>query len=234
VYPFLLGNIPFFPVPGNHEYETDAAAPYVTMHAVPTRTVPAEDAGRYYSFDWGNAHFVCLDSNLPLERAARGQGQMLAWLDSDLRQTNQLWRIAVVHHAPYATGVNAGDPISALVRQRVVPILENNGVQLVLSGHEHTYQRTQPLRSGAIAPAATGVVYLASGGGGAGLYPQTSGPLTAFSRTAYHYLRVQVNEAALTVQAIDDNGQIFDTLALRATPRALAAPPDTEAPEAAG
>ena len=167
VYSFLLNNVPFFPVPGNHEYGTENAGPYLSMHVVPSSSAPPEDAGRYYSFDWGNAHFVCLDSNAPLQRAARGEGQMLQWLDNDLRQTNQLWRVAVIHHAPYATGVNEGDGASLLVRQYVVPILESRGVKVVLSGHEHSYQRSYPLRAGAIVPTNTGTLYFTTGGGGA-------------------------------------------------------------------
>ncbi|MCX6632189.1 MAG: metallophosphoesterase family protein, partial [Candidatus Solibacter sp.] len=60
----LMRRACFFTVPGNHEYYTPGAAPYLALHASPTETVPFPDRGRYYSFDWGNTHFVALDPNL--------------------------------------------------------------------------------------------------------------------------------------------------------------------------
>lgn len=215
VYNFLLNSVPFFPVPGNHDYETEDARPYLSIHALPTATVPAQDAGRYYSLDWGNAHFVFLDSNIPLQQAARGEGQMLAWLENDLKQTRQAWRIAIIHHSPYATGLNSGDPLSVLVRQRVTPILEANRVQVVFGGHEHSYQRTHPLRTGvAVAPNA-GTVYITAGGGGAFLYPFVPGSLVAFGKSQHHYLRVEVKTSELSITAIGDDGSLIDSTLLK-------------------
>jgi hypothetical protein len=212
---FLLNSVPFFPVPGNHDYETEDARPYLSIHALPTASVPPQDAGRYYSFDWGDAHFVFLDSNIPLQQSVRGEGQMLAWLDNDLKQTRQPWRIATIHHSPYATGLNAGDPLSLLVRQHVCPILEANGVQVVFGGHEHSYQRTHPLRSGtAVAPNA-GTVYITAGGGGAFLYPLVPGEHVAFGKSQHHYLRVEVTGSQLTVTAKGDDGSLIDNTVLR-------------------
>lgn len=212
---FLLNSVPFFPVPGNHDYETEDARPYLSIHALPTATVPPQDAGRYYSMDWGSAHFVFLDSNVPLQQAAQGKGPMLSWLENDLKQTLQPWRIAILHHSPYATGLNSGDPLSLLVRQHVTPILEANGVQVVLGGHEHSYQRTHPLRSGAAVTPSAGTVYITAGGGGAFLYPFVPGSLVAFGESRHHYLRVEVNTSELSITAIRDDGTLLDNIVLR-------------------
>jgi hypothetical protein len=80
----LMSRLPFFATPGNHEYITDSAAPFLAGHVAAVCGVPSQDTGRYYSFDWGDAHFVSIDSNLlPTPDAA---SRMLAWLDDDLAQ----------------------------------------------------------------------------------------------------------------------------------------------------
>jgi hypothetical protein len=218
VYRDVLRAIPYFPIPGNHEYETPQAEPYVSVHAVPTENVPAADHGRYYSFDWGNAHFICLDSNKPLERAVAGDGEMLRWLERDLRATRQFWRIAAVHHPPYAAGPNQSDPVSGFVRGRIVPLLEKYGVQLVLSGHEHSYQRTVPLRGGAALPENSGTIYMTLGGGGGALYPVFLSPQTAVGRSAHHYLKVQVNGTQMNLSAIGIGGGVLDNFRLNPLP----------------
>ena len=114
----------------------------MAVHSVPGDTVPVADRGRYYSFDWANVHFVSLDSNLSLERAVTSGGPMLEWLNNDLRSTRQFWRVVYFHHPPYGAGPNQNDVHSLWIRQYAVPIFEANGVQLVLNGHEHSYQRS--------------------------------------------------------------------------------------------
>ena len=169
-YP-LMSAVPFFPAPGNHEYLTPEAVPYRAVHSVPSATVPEMDRGKYYSFDWSNVHFVSLDSNVSLDRAATGEGGMLKWLEEDLRTTSKFWRVAFFHHPPYGTGPTQTNLQSALVRDLVVPILERHGVQAVFSGHEHSYQRTLPIRERGSEHRRNGVTYFTTGGGGGGLYP---------------------------------------------------------------
>src|SRR5262245_24702714 len=91
-YSGLMSRVPFFTSLGNHEYATTNAAAYLALHSLPQRTVPINDRGRYYSFDWRNAHFVSLDSNASLEQAVEGNGRMLAWLENDLTSTRAFWR----------------------------------------------------------------------------------------------------------------------------------------------
>lgn len=141
----------------------DALAYYTAMHlprngpSVPARPTPLlgdpalitafqSCAGpRYprqanYSFDYGDAHFLCLDSNVyvdPQDAALR------AWIKADLVATDALWKFAVYHHPAF----NVGDKHYQEQHMRALsPLLEAHGVDFCLSGHEHTYQRTMPLR----------------------------------------------------------------------------------------
>jgi acid phosphatase type 7 len=207
----LMRRLPFFSTPGNHEYNTNNAAPYLAVTVAPESGVPAADLGRYYSFDWGNAHFVSVDSNL---LATSRASAMLAWLDADLAATQQHWRIVFLHHTPYPTGYHLGDPICAAVQQLVNPIVERHGVQLLLAGHEHGYERTYPLLGGQPVSTSPSTTYIVTGGGGGALESVGSFPQTAISVQAFHYLRVDVDGKGLTLSAIGLDGGVIDQTTL--------------------
>jgi acid phosphatase type 7 len=217
-YASTMSSVPFFPCPGNHDYEYPNAAAYVAIHAVPMDTVPAQDRGRYYSYDWGNVHFVSIDAKQSLQSAINGNSPMLRWLDNDLRSTRQFWKVVYFHFPPFATGNNENDIESAWVRQYIVPILDNNGVQLVLSGHEHSYQRSVPVRRSATVSANAGTNYVTSGGGGAVLYAVPLKSLVAFGQSAYHYLRAEVRGTQMTIHAVRADGVEIDSFSIAPVP----------------
>ena len=217
-YASLMSSVPCFPSPGNHDYDVPGAAPYIAIHSVPTETVPTQDRGRYYSYDWGNVHFVSLDAHFALERAVNADGPMLRWLDNDLRSTRQFWRVVYFHYPPWATGNNVNDPQSQWARTYMVPIFEKNGVQLVLSGHEHSYQRSVPIRKSGVVSPNVGTNYVTSGGGGATLYPVPSVPMVAFARSAYHYLRAEVQGTRIVIHSIRQDGVEIDNYVVAPTP----------------
>lgn len=104
----------------------------------------------YYSFDYANIHFICLNSH---DIPRQDFGDMMNWLRADLAQNQQKWTIAYFHHPPYSKGSHDSDgtrigetPESAAsireMREIALPILESAGVDLVLTGHSHTYERS--------------------------------------------------------------------------------------------
>jgi hypothetical protein len=138
-----------WPTRGNH----DALHPGANSDYYGFFTLPQQgEAGglgsgteAYYSFDYANIHFVCLDSegsdNSPT-------GAMVTWLRADLGITQQDWIVAYWHHPPYTRGSHDSDSESRLIemRQHVVPYLDSLGADLVLSGHSHSYERSFLLR----------------------------------------------------------------------------------------
>lgn len=95
----------------------------------------------YYSFDWANIHIVVLDS----EDSDAGPGSaMLTWLEQDLGATVQDWIVAVWHHPPYSKGGHNSDTETKLrdMRENVMPILEDYGVDFTFTGHSHNYERS--------------------------------------------------------------------------------------------
>jgi len=93
-----------------------------------------------YSFDYGDAHFLCLDSNLYLDPTDTA---FQTWIEVDLKNTDANWKFVVYHHPAF----NAGHTHYQEQHMRVLsPLLERLDVDIVLHGHEHTYQRPRPLR----------------------------------------------------------------------------------------
>jgi uncharacterized protein (TIGR03437 family) len=208
-YQAMMRHIPFFPCLGNHDYYSAGGDAYLAIHDLPVDTVPEADCGRYYSFDWGDVHFVSLDSNRPLDEAVAGRGPMLKWLDADLARTQKFWRVVFFHHPPYATGPNWEDPLCGHARAMILPILRRHGVSLVLNGHEHSYQRTIPM---------DGTVYVVTGGGGATLYHTEPAPWLEARHSAYHYLRAEVQGSAMRIEAVGIDGGILDRFLLQPPP----------------
>jgi len=148
MYSALLRKSVTWPTLGNHDTAQSQAYvdtyPYFSIFTLPT----AGEAGgvpsgteHYYSFDLGMVHFICLDS-MTANRATNGA--MAIWLRSDLAVNTNRWTIAYWHHPPYTKGSHNSDTELQLIemRQNFLPILEAGGVDLVLSGHSHSYERS--------------------------------------------------------------------------------------------
>jgi hypothetical protein len=148
MYPTMLRKTPFWSCLGNHETDQATAFvdtyPYFNIYTFPTAGESggvASGTEHYYSFDYGNIHVISLDS-MTANRAPNGA--MATWLQNDLASTTATWIIAIFHHPPYTKGSHNSDTESELVqmRQNILPILEAGGVDLVLGGHSHAYERS--------------------------------------------------------------------------------------------
>jgi hypothetical protein len=200
-YRRIVGSVPVFPCLGNHDVETKNGAPYLENFHL-HRNDP-ESTGRYYSFDWGNAHFVALDSELYYDDDGDDPERQKAWLERDLGETRQPWKFVFFHRPPYSSSEHGSDLV---VREDLEPILARHGVALVFSGHDHDYERTVRIK---------GVTYVVTGGGGKDLYEAGESEWTAFSRSAHHAVRVRVDGNRLRLEAIEPNGGVVDRLDLR-------------------
>ena len=148
MYPTMLRKSILWLAFGNHDGGSASSAPPAGVF-YDIFTLPAQgEAGgaasgteAYYSFDFANIHFICLNSeDIPRTTA----GAMLTWLQQDLAANTKLWTMAFWHHPPYSKGSHNSDIETDMVemRQNALPILENGGVDLVLTGHSHSYERT--------------------------------------------------------------------------------------------
>ena len=146
IFPEMLRRSVLWPTKGNHDL-FDAAAgtwPYFDGFTLPRNGEAgglASGTEAYYSFDHANIHFVVLDSQ---DGDRTAGGPMLTWLAQDLAATTQDWIIAYWHHPPYSDGSHKSDLEQELIemRENAVPLLEDHGVDLVLTGHSHNYERS--------------------------------------------------------------------------------------------
>jgi len=159
--PTLLKNHILFPAPGNHDYgnvpETQANPniAYFKNFTTPTNGecggVPSNSAA-YYSYNWGNVHFLSLDSHGNESgnsyRLYDTLSNQVKWIKADLEANTRPWTIVYWHHPPYTMGSHNSDTESELVymRENLLRILERYGVDLVLCGHSHDYERSYLLK----------------------------------------------------------------------------------------
>src|SRR5262245_30649234 len=148
MYPETLRTTVLWPTLGNHDADSSdsdtQSGPYFSIFTLPKSGEGgglASGTEAYYSFDYGNVHFVCLDSS-GSDRTPGGA--MLRWLQQDLAGTNQTWIISFWHHSSYSKGSHDSDSDSNMtdMRENALPILEQGGVDLVMSGHSHDYERS--------------------------------------------------------------------------------------------
>ena len=193
VYKEIFKNVPFYPIAGNHDYKTDRGRPYREVFAL-----PGESGERWYSFDWGRIHFAAIDTNQDYDTQAE-------WLDRDLAASKAPWKIVYTHAPPYSSGNHGSD---TKLRKKLAPIFEKHGVQLVLSGHDHHYERMIPQR---------GTSYIVTGGGGRGTYGVNESKFTAFADSVIHFVTVDVGVDELVLHAIDATGVEFDSMVVPRT-----------------
>jgi len=197
-----LHRVPAYLVPGNHDWNDDLGLePYFGNWFLP-------GAENYWSFDYGPVHFVGLDSEMGILET--GPGSMVEWLEADLAAADKPWTIAIWHH-PVLTGHD--DRVGHLLMiLRAIPVLQEHGVDLVLVGHDHFYQRFQRLRfeEGVAVADPAGFGYVISGGGGRGLYDVEPHELDVARFERHHFLFVEADRTRSRGRAIADDGEVLD------------------------
>lgn len=200
----LLKNSMLYAVPGNHDYNGNntlarksrgkgiyPSFAYFDVFTLPTTFNPAEGkpTEEWYSFDYGPIHFVMLDGwgtqlvngvekTFHADSAAFPNHPQVVWLKQDLAATTKKWKIVYCHFPPYTQGSHTSETESELVEVRrfITPVLERYGVDVVLTGHSHGYERSYPIhgQTGPMADfAADSTAFLFPGDGTTGRYDGT-------------------------------------------------------------
>ncbi|MEO5572638.1 MAG: fibronectin type III domain-containing protein [Bacteroidia bacterium] len=249
-YPTVMKNTPIYPGLGNHDYANigyqSASAlgtnfPYFNLFTCPKNAEAggvASGSEKYYSYNYGNAHFIELDSYGSLNNST---STMYTWLQNDLNANTQRWTVVYWHHPPYTMGTHNSDNDAELInmRQNIVPLLESKKVDLVLCGHSHVYERSVLLNghfglentltaamkvdaSSGFAPYYqksspnfTGTVYAVVGVSGQGgtITSQASWPHAAmysYAKTLYGSMIVDFNNDTLHAKFLTSTGTIYD------------------------
>ena len=206
----LIEHAPLVPVLGNHEQDAQL---YYDLMSLP-------DPERWYSLRYGNAEFFMLDGN----RSLADQSEQLQWLKGALRNSEATWRFAVIHQPPYTSDSDDYGETSEATStrgdvnvQNILGALEEHGVDLCFSGHVHDYERTFPIKDGQVVPYAEGgIVYVTAAGAGGHLedFDATNTWFGHKKMRRHHFVHVAIHGNHLELQAMDEDGRLFDVFTL--------------------
>lgn len=201
-----LKSRPIFPAMGNHDQMTANGQAYMDAFVVNANN-PQGDK-RYYSFEWGNAKFISIESVVLFTKP----GPHLTWLQNELASNTRRWLVVFMHVPLYSVGFH-GD--SATLQNLLGPIFEQYKVDLVLQGHDHNYERTAPIKRFSNDPKWQGVPYIVTGGGGGQWYPVlTSHAQTIYSEAVYHYTLLTFTNDAIKGRMVRVDGTQGESFAI--------------------
>lgn len=179
----------FFPVLGNHDWIADQARPYLDYF-----TLPGNE--RYYEVRWGPVHLFFLNSNSGEPDGITADSRQARWLRERLRATDAPWRLVVMHHPPYSSGLHGSHPTLQW------PFAEW-GATAVLAGHDHVYERIER----------DGILYFVNGlGGHPARYPFRA-PIPGSQvryRERHGAMRVEADPCRITFEFIAVDGRRID------------------------
>ena len=198
-----LAGSTFFTTFGNHEYYSPGGADARRAWSQP-------GSKSSFSFDCSGVHVAVVDNYQPY---GPGSAQY-NWLSNDLSTTTSPWKIVVMHIPPYSSSANVNNPGAAGVLD---PLFEKTGVQLVLGGHSHNYERSKAIN---------GVTYMVDGGGGNGLnaFSGTPPSWSAYRAAEYSYVRFSISPSQILGTEVRQDGTTGDSFTIAGTSTGL---PDT-------
>ncbi len=181
----------FFPALGNHEHQAQL---YFDQFTLPNNE-------QWYSAERNGVHFIVLNTCVAIDPASA----QYQWLQQDLAGIGDsvAFIVAVFHHSPYSSGPHIEDEQG--LRAKIIPLLEQFGVDLVFSGHDHDYERSF----------CNGIFYIVTGGGGAPLSDQTRQiPCRQLFIKEYEFCKLSAIDNRLIVTVYNPSMQVIDTATL--------------------
>ncbi len=223
VYRETIARACFYTALGNKDVEVDNGAVVLDSFYLPENSTGPE---RYYSFVYGNALFIALDTNGDLSESSPQR----AWLEEELSKADRTWKIVFFHHAIYSS--SPADAVTLANRASLGRLFDRYGVDLVFQGHNHYYERTYPLNDELPVSSSQdpnyldpeGTIYLVTGGGGGTLLTASPNSLSAHYASTYHHLRVDVKGHRISLAAVDLSGSVIDSLTINKSDPPPAAP----------
>jgi hypothetical protein len=204
----IAGSVPFLSAVGNHEQDSENYFSYTRR--------PDQWRAAHYAWDFGNARFLCLDSNDWLARDGRDKKQQ-QWLDEQLKAPRAAaWTFVAFHHPLFSADANR--PINRL-RWDWAPLFLDPASRIdgVLNGHDHLYGRCFPMARIGTEPT-HGTVFLTTAGGGAPLYKVRERDYLAFTRSVHHFTLLEFDGDRVDLSAIDISGNVIDRTTLTKEP----------------
>ncbi len=194
----LLLETPMIPAIGNHDKGARQYYRRYFMHRLWARNL------RYFYTDWGNLRVVAMDGGIECREGCTQYGFVEQVLAEGAEQGKFL--VMMLHFPPYSSGAHGSHKG---VQKPVSDLARTYGVELVLAGHDHNYERTKPI---------DGTTYVVSGSAGAPIRPVRPRSFTAHARTEPHYVLIDVEADRLVLRAVNLKGVVFDSYVIEPVP----------------
>ncbi|MDD4237284.1 MAG: metallophosphoesterase family protein [Desulfotomaculaceae bacterium] len=215
----LFSRIPVMPAMGNHD-----GSMYLNFFALPDNG-PEGFKQEFYSFDYGNAHFVVLNSGNNTDEGVK------QWLQDDLQGTTKQWKFVMFHIPAYPATYDYKE-IDQSIRANWVPILEQHRVDMVFVGHQHQYMRTHPIYQGEVQSEPNyGIVYV-MGNAGSKTYAGGGGfTYIAVEQTGSNYQVIDIEGSVLTLTSKQSTGELIESYTINKEPTTEPGPVYTLSPQ---
>lgn len=200
----LTRNVPFYPVLGNHEFNSVNYYNYFSLPGIE----------RFYSFDLPDIHIIALDSNISFDM----ESPQYRWLMGDLTKNKDVkWKFIIMHHPTYSSGPHGGTDENGIPReaptrqaQELLPgLAKEYGIQAIFAGHDHAYERSVN----------ENLQYIITGGGGAENYGDIFAAKNPYRKIFYsglHYCTVSINGDMAKIVAKTPGGRMIDSVDVKA------------------
>lgn len=152
---------------------------------------------RYFHQDWGDVRVICLDSEIEMRPGSAQYDYLIATLEGAVREDRLI--VISFHYPPYSSGAHGPNPSLQKIFDELGP---RYGIELILNGHDHNYERTKPIE---------GVTYLVAASGGAPIRRLQPSWWSASVRTEPHYVVFDVDRGNLVGRAVNLDGAVFDS-----------------------
>ncbi|UCE17319.1 MAG: metallophosphoesterase [Gemmatimonadota bacterium] len=194
----LMSQFPLYPVLGNHEENSEH---FYNFFSLPNNE-------RWYSFDYGKAHFIMLDSD---DEGLFENGVQHTWLIDDLKKKSATWTFVTLHVPPFTAGGNYYKRRRIRLKNVLHTLMERYGVDIVFSGHDHNYERTRPIVS---KNGAHPVTYVIAGNGGTPMRYIGHREWTLYAERVFGFVLVQVDGKKLLLRGMNIENEVIDELIL--------------------
>ncbi|GAM12148.1 phosphodiester glycosidase family protein [Mesobacillus selenatarsenatis] len=188
---------------GNHEYMGDADGSLAKAIFNSPENGPEIDRGGTYSVDYNNMHISVLGYTSEREVLE----QQLEWLKQDVKNSDKPWKILVTHKPPYFTNPFGGNDI---MNEKLPPVVDELGIDIVFSGHDHSYGRTKKLKAGK--EDSNGTVYVVAGTTGKKHYDAVADEKFEYVNMEYIAVSMQakVDKDQITFTTVTSDGEVID------------------------
>jgi hypothetical protein len=197
----VLARRPFLPAHGNHEF---LAVNYFAQFLLP-------GVEEWYTFRYGDLTVVSLNDTVRDYQVI--ESDQIRLMDEAFAASPDDWKLAMHHRPVYSTCTRHGS--DEVLRSLWEPVFDRHGVDLVVAGHNHIYERSVPIRAGQEVAAGQGTTYLVAGGAGAPLYEESEAEwFGVVAQPTEHWVQVDVSPRAMDFVVRDLSGAVIDEFSI--------------------